>query len=203
MSKIFYVDKKNPRESVSAYGESRVVKKRKSSERGEEIVRAALRIVARHGAGGLSVARIAAKVGRAPSAMYRHFRGMDDALGAVLDFIETPLRGRVAEIRAGASMRWNGSAGFSTTTSGRSAKTKRFPGSSFPSGSAGANRRIGSRSAPSSKDTWNGWRTSSGTDGQAAGEIREDAAPDAAAMMFFGIVQPAAVFGVSAKAASA
>ena len=49
------------------------------------IVRTAIRLVAEHGAEGLSVRRLGAALGADPSAVYRYFRNTDDLVRAVAD----------------------------------------------------------------------------------------------------------------------
>src|SRR5512140_198989 len=65
--------------------------------RQEQIAEAALRLVAGQGMKGLSVARVARRVGVVPSAIYRHYNSKDEVLDAVLDLI----RGRLlANVKA-------------------------------------------------------------------------------------------------------
>ncbi len=62
-----------------------------SKTRQAQIVEAALRLVAQHGSRSLSVGRIARQVGVVPSAIYRHFKGIDAILSAVLAHIRVRL----------------------------------------------------------------------------------------------------------------
>ena len=62
--------------------------------RQEQIVQAALGVVASHGLRGLTVQRVARQLGLAPSALYRHFRSKDEVLTAVLALIHSRLLGR-------------------------------------------------------------------------------------------------------------
>jgi AcrR family transcriptional regulator len=66
--------------------------------RQEQIVQAALSVVASHGLQGLTVQRVARQLGLAPSAMYRHFRSKDEVLTAILALIHTRLLGNVRAI---------------------------------------------------------------------------------------------------------
>jgi AcrR family transcriptional regulator len=66
--------------------------------RQEQIVHAALSVVASHGLKGLTVQRVARQVGLAPSAMYRHFRSKDEVLTAILALIQTRLLGNVGAV---------------------------------------------------------------------------------------------------------
>ncbi|RJP24911.1 MAG: TetR/AcrR family transcriptional regulator [Candidatus Abyssobacteria bacterium SURF_5] len=65
--------------------------KLKTEIRREQIAEAALGVIAMHGIKGLNVARIARRIGLVPSALYRHFRGKDEVLDAVLAMIEQRL----------------------------------------------------------------------------------------------------------------
>lgn len=58
--------------------------KRDTLTRQEEIVNAALTVIRSHGMTGLSVARIAKEVGLVPSAIYRHFTGIDQIAEEIL-----------------------------------------------------------------------------------------------------------------------
>ncbi|MGQ9574352.1 MAG: TetR/AcrR family transcriptional regulator [Thermoguttaceae bacterium] len=66
-----------------------------SQVRRRQIAEAALRLVADRGLGRLSVAAVARRVGLVPSGIYRHFKSKDEILLAVLDRIESRLMGNV------------------------------------------------------------------------------------------------------------
>lgn len=74
--------------------------KTKTEIRQEQIARAALGIVERHGLRGLNVARVAKAVGVVPSGLYRHYPGKDGVLNTVLDLIATRMEANVAQARA-------------------------------------------------------------------------------------------------------
>jgi AcrR family transcriptional regulator len=59
--------------------------------RQEQIVQAAMSLIARKGLRGLSVAAISKNIGLVPSALYRHFKRKDDVLDMILDFIQEKL----------------------------------------------------------------------------------------------------------------
>jgi AcrR family transcriptional regulator len=59
--------------------------------RQEQIIRTALNLIAAYGMKGLTIARIARQLGLVPSAIYRHFKGMDQILDALIDFIRNRL----------------------------------------------------------------------------------------------------------------
>ena len=68
--------------------------------RQEQIAQAALSLIASHGVKGLSVAAVAQRVGLVPSGIYRHFRSKDQILDAALDFIAERLLGNVRIVSA-------------------------------------------------------------------------------------------------------
>ena len=59
--------------------------------RQEQIVQAAMNLIASQGLRRLSVAAIANEIGLVPSALYRHFKSKDDVLDVILDFIQERL----------------------------------------------------------------------------------------------------------------
>lgn len=67
--------------------------------RREQIARSALGVIARHGFHQLKIAQVAREVGVVPSAIYRHFPGKDEMLDAVLDLVAARLLGNVAAVR--------------------------------------------------------------------------------------------------------
>lgn len=68
--------------------------------RREQIARAALGVVDRHGLRGLNVARVARAVGVVPSGLYRHYPGKEAVLETVIDLIGARMEGNVAEASA-------------------------------------------------------------------------------------------------------
>jgi AcrR family transcriptional regulator len=70
--------------------------------RQDQIIDAALALMADRGVRGLSMAAIARRVGFAPSAIYRHFRGKDALLDAVLERVRERMHGAIAAARADA-----------------------------------------------------------------------------------------------------
>jgi AcrR family transcriptional regulator len=63
--------------------------------RREQLAQAALALIASHGIKGLSVARVARRIGLVPSAIYRHFSGKDELVEAVIGLIRDRLHGNV------------------------------------------------------------------------------------------------------------
>jgi len=71
--------------------------------RRDQITEATVAVMAERGVKGLSIAAVAHRIGLAPSALYRHFRGKDAMLDAVLDLMRERLHGAVALARAEAA----------------------------------------------------------------------------------------------------
>ena len=74
--------------------------KLKTEIRREQIATAALQLIARRGVRGLRIAGIARQVGLVPSAIYRHFDGKDHVLDLVLDQIRQRLLDNVRAVQA-------------------------------------------------------------------------------------------------------
>jgi AcrR family transcriptional regulator len=67
--------------------------------RQEQIVEAALNLVATQGLRRLSVARVARQVGLVPSGIYRHFKSKEEIIAAVLDRLESRMMANVEAAR--------------------------------------------------------------------------------------------------------
>lgn len=74
--------------------------KAKTEIRREQIARAALELLAREGWQRVNLATIARQVGVVPSAVYRHFRGKDQVLDAVLELVAEQFAANVERSRA-------------------------------------------------------------------------------------------------------
>lgn len=72
------------------------VNRKDTETRKEEILRAALSLMARHGGKGVSVARISHHIGLVPSAIYRHFSGVQQILDDLVDYIHAGLMAHLA-----------------------------------------------------------------------------------------------------------
>ena len=66
-----------------------------------QLAQAALSLVTSSGLKGLSVARVARRVGLAPSAVYRHFTSKDKLLASVLNLIQQRLEANVVSVSTG------------------------------------------------------------------------------------------------------
>lgn len=78
---------------------NRPTPKIKTKIRREQITRAALAVIARRGLNHLNVGALAREVGVVPSAIYRHFQGMDGVLESVLELISLSLLANVEAVR--------------------------------------------------------------------------------------------------------
>jgi AcrR family transcriptional regulator len=67
--------------------------------RKEQITAAAMDLIAMEGVGSLSIAGIAGLVGITPSAFYRHYASKDDVLDAILEYLRTRLMGNVRAVK--------------------------------------------------------------------------------------------------------
>jgi AcrR family transcriptional regulator len=160
--------------------------------RQEQIAQAALAVVAQHGLQKLNVARVARRIGLVPSAIYRHFRSKDDIIDAVLHLVRERLLDNVNAVSAEAAdpveqlhrlllrhvrlIRENHALPrivFSEEVYGGRPERRRVV---FQTMQAYLDR-VGEIVAK----------------GQAAGAIRSDLDPGTAAVMFLGLIQPAAI----------
>jgi AcrR family transcriptional regulator len=66
-----------------------------------QLAHAVLEVIGERGIEGLSVAAVARRVGISPSAIYRHFQSKDVMLDAVVDLIRERLLGNLETVRAG------------------------------------------------------------------------------------------------------
>jgi AcrR family transcriptional regulator len=73
--------------------------KQHSEVRQDQIVKAAMALIAEQGLKGLSVAAVARRVGLVPSALYRHFKGKEEILKAVIDRVRELMLTNVQSVR--------------------------------------------------------------------------------------------------------
>jgi AcrR family transcriptional regulator len=160
--------------------------------RREQIVHAALMVVASEGLKRLSVARVARRVGIVPSALYRHFASKDDILDAVLLTVRERL---IENVRAASEEGADTFGRLHALLNRHLALISAHPGlprlvfsddvyAGQPKRRALMFKGIGAyldRVADIVRD------------GQQHGEVGADVAPAAAAVLFLGLVQPPAV----------
>jgi AcrR family transcriptional regulator len=75
-------------------------RKTQTGIRQDQIAKAALEIVAQRGLGGLSIAVVARRVGLVPSGVYRHFRGKEGILDAMRKYIHQRLGANLQQVAA-------------------------------------------------------------------------------------------------------
>jgi AcrR family transcriptional regulator len=75
-----------------------MTRKIETSVRQEQIANAALAIIARQGLRRTSIASVARRVGLVPSAIYRHYRGKNEMLDAVLELVRDGLLDNVRSV---------------------------------------------------------------------------------------------------------
>ena len=160
--------------------------------RREQIVHAALTVVARDGLKRLSVARVARRVGLVPSALYRHFANKDDIIDAVLLTVQERL---IENARAAREEGADTFGRLHALLRRHLALISEHPGlprlvfsddvyAGQPKRRARMFKGIGAyleRVADVVRE------------GQQNGEVGADVAPSAAAVLFLGLVQPPAI----------
>ncbi len=75
--------------------------KKSTHIRREEIVRATLQVIGEKGVHGLTITEIAGRAGMSDANIYRHFKGKQEILRALGDFISEAVMGKAAGIAAG------------------------------------------------------------------------------------------------------
>ncbi|GAB4350280.1 MAG: TetR/AcrR family transcriptional regulator [Candidatus Abyssubacteria bacterium] len=165
--------------------------KLKTEVRKEQIAEAALEVAARNGIGGLNVAGIARRVGLVPSAIYRHYTCKDEILDAVFEVIGDRLVGNVWTVRAETPKALE-----------RLHRLLRMH-VAFIRENQGVVRIVFSDDVfanPERQDKVFGMIqrylrdvADIVSEGQVAGEIRPNIEPATVAMMFLGMIQPAAI----------
>lgn len=78
-----------------------MLEKKSTRVRKEEIVQAALDVVGRKGLRSLTISAIATTAGMSEANIYRHFKGKDEIISAIADFIGSSVMGKAATIAAG------------------------------------------------------------------------------------------------------
>jgi AcrR family transcriptional regulator len=168
--------------------------KQTTAVRREQIAQAALEVLAETGPAELNMARIAARLGLATSAMYRHFPGKDEILDAVIDLIDSRLKANVA---AAARVSDDPLARLEFLLRRHVALVREnsgiprllFSGEVF-CGSGGKRERLSQLITGYLARVARIIRA-----GQRAGSIRSDVAAPTLAVHFLGIVQPAVILG--------
>lgn len=160
--------------------------------RREQIAGAALEILARAGPKGLSVGAVARRLGLVPSAIYRHFGGKDEMVAAALAQFRDRMLENVRAVRAESPVALERLEGLLD----RHVRMIRdniamprvvFSDDACAPGSAGRARVAGNLKA------YLDGVAGIIREGQSAGELRRDAEPATLAVMFLGLIMPAAI----------
>lgn len=160
--------------------------------RQKQLAQAALAIIAGHGLPGLSVARVARRVGLVPSAIYRHFKGKEDLLDAVIDLIRERLHRNVAMVAeqtpdALERLKRLLSAHVHVIRENQGILRIVFS-DELHRGNAAKKARVYEMVSSYLKKV-----AAIVTQGQAEGQVRKDLDPATVAVMFLGLIQPAAI----------
>lgn len=160
--------------------------------RQEQIAEAAMEMIAEGGLTALSIAGVAGRVGIVPSAVYRHYKGKEAVLDAVLDLLRSRLLENVAVVRAEETGSLERLRVLFARHMNMLAENPAFPHVVFAHFSQADNA-----------ERWSGLyetmcaylqeiiRIVEG--GQAEGDIRPEIPPRTAAVMFIGLVLPGAM----------
>lgn len=160
--------------------------------RQEQIATAALAVVAQHGLRRLNVARVARRVGLVPSAIYRHFKSKDDVIDTVLRMVRTRLLENVQAVRAEVADPFDRLRRLLDRHVQLIRENQALPRLVFSEevyDGRPERRRAVFRTIQEYLDQVGDIIQ----EGQAAGLMRTDLEPGTAAVMFLGLVQPAAI----------
>ncbi len=170
-----------------------MARKLKREVRREQIAEAALELVSHEGLRALRMTALARRVHLAPSAIYRHFRGKDEILAAALERFRAQVLDNVRAVCAETPhaldrlerllMRQARLIRGNATLMPRMAFAEDTPGIALSARDLVAGV-LGDFLAAVAAIV---------AEGQRAGDIRADVPADTVALMFFGLVQPAAI----------
>ncbi len=160
--------------------------------RREQIAEAALALLGTGGIKGLNMTAIAHRLGLVSSAIYRHFKGKDEVLDAVLELIAARLRNNVSLVRAETPGSLDRLENLLTRHVRLIRENQAIPRIMFSDEIARGDPKRKARLHQTISDFLS--RISEiAREGQQAGEIRTDVEAETVAMLFVGIVQPGAV----------
>jgi AcrR family transcriptional regulator len=160
--------------------------------RQEQIAEAAMEMIAAGGLTALSIAGVAERVGIVPSAVYRHYKGKEAVLDAVLDLLRSRLLANAAAVRAKETGSLERLRALFSRHMSMLAENPAFPHVVFAHFSQADNA-----------ERWAGLHDTMCAymqeiiriveEGQAEGEIRSEIPPRTAAVMFIGLLLPGAM----------
>lgn len=167
-------------------------RKTRTEVRQEQIARAALGIVERHGLRGLSIARVAKAVGVVPSGLYRHYPDKNRVLDTVLDLIAARMEANVAKSKTDGGSALDRLHGLLTRHIELVRRNSAIPRVVFSEellhGRVAHRRRM--------YEIIRGYLRQVEqliVEGQREGNIRAAVDPEAASVLFLGLIQPAVV----------
>jgi AcrR family transcriptional regulator len=166
--------------------------KQRTEVRRRQIARAALRLMARRGAGGLRIGALARSVGLVPSAVYRHFRGRDAVMDLVLDYVRDELMANVAAVRTQARDPLKRLHRLLRRHVRLIVQNRAILRVVFSEDVFGESPRRREQVRALMHD-YLGAVAELFQEGQQAGRVRRDAEPRTLALMFLGLIQPAAL----------
>jgi len=160
--------------------------------RREQMARAALDLLAERGSEGFNIADLAERVGLVPSAIYRHFKGREDVLDAALSVFRDKVYGLVEAARREAGNPLIALELLLTRHARLIASGGAVPhimaSMNVPEGHAARRAKT--------ERIFRGYVARVEAlvrEGQERGQIRSDIDPTAAALLFAGMIQPAAL----------
>ena len=160
--------------------------------RREQIIQAVLGLVATQGLKNLTIAGVARRVGLVPSAVYRHFKSKDALLEAVLDYLQDGLLGNIAAVRAETMDPCDRLYRLLMRHVSLIRENAAVPRIVFSEdvygGHAERKQRVHSIMRAYLSEVADIVR-----EGQARGQVSQDLDPDTVAVMFLGLIQPAAI----------
>ncbi len=166
--------------------------KLKTEVRREQIAEATLRLIGAEGMKGLSVAKIARRVGVVPSALYRHFRNKDEVLDAVLELVGDKMLANVRTVTAATDDPLERLERLLMRHIDLVRRNQAIPRVVFSEDVSGGDARR-KRKAYDMVRRFLDAVTDIVARGQARGVIRTDLAAENVALLYFGLIQPGAV----------
>jgi AcrR family transcriptional regulator len=168
------------------------INKLNTQVRQEQIAQAAMNLMNTTGMKGLSIAKVAKRVGLVPSAIYRHFESKDQLIDAVLDLVFDRLMGNISKACKATIDPFERLKLILTRHISLILENHAIPRIIFSEEIYGGNvdrkaklnRKIGRYLAEISKIIHQG---------QHENRIRKDLDSDSISVMFLGIIQPAAI----------
>ncbi len=169
-----------------------MTEKMSTEARREQIARAAVDLLAERGSEGFNIAELAESVGLVPSAIYRHFEGREDVLDAALDVFRDRVYGLIEAARNEAG---DPLAALELLLTRHARLIKR--GGAVPYMTAAMSGPDGQAARRAKMErVFKGYIARVEAlviDGQESGQIRSDIDSTTAALLFAGMIQPAAL----------